>query len=42
VALEHLADRWLDFRLTDENTFEYEETFQLRGLKNLFVEFDIA
>jgi cytochrome P450 len=42
VALEHLADRWLDFRLTNENTFEYEETFQLRGLKNLFVEFDIA
>jgi len=42
VALEHLAERWADFRLTDANTFEYEETFQLRGLKDLFVEFDIA
>ena len=42
VALEHLAARWSDFRLTEENDFEYEETFQLRGLKNLFVEFDLA
>ncbi|MEY4918420.1 MAG: hypothetical protein RL616_2333, partial [Verrucomicrobiota bacterium] len=40
IALEHLVRRWHDFRLTDANTFEYEPSFMLRGLTNLFVEWD--
>jgi cytochrome P450 len=39
VALERLAHHWEDFRLADSNTFEYEPSFLLRGLKDLVVEF---
>ena len=42
VALEQLARRWDDFRLTDDNTFEFEPSFLLRGLKDLYVEFTPA
>ena len=39
VTLERLIARWHDFSLTPANTFEYEASFMLRGLKDLFVEF---
>jgi cytochrome P450 len=39
VTLERLLDRWDDFALSPSNTFEYEPSFMLRGLKDLFVEF---
>jgi cytochrome P450 len=42
VALEKLTRVWEDFRLTEENTFEFEPSFLLRGLKDLFVEFTRA
>ena len=42
VALEQLARRWDDFRLSDDNTFEFEPSFLLRGLKELYVEFTPA
>ena len=42
VALEKLAQRWEDFRLSEDNTFEYEPSFLLRGLKELVVEFTRA
>jgi cytochrome P450 len=42
IALEKLAQQWEDFRLADGNTFEYEPSFLLRGLKDLTVEFTRA
>ena len=42
VALQKLAERWEDFRLSDENTFTYHPSFMLRGLEHLFVEFTPA
>jgi cytochrome P450 len=42
VALEKLVRYWDDFRLADSNTFEYEPSFLLRGLKDLIVEFTRA
>jgi cytochrome P450 len=39
ITLERLAARWRDFSLSDRNTFEYEPSFMLRGLKDLYVEF---
>jgi cytochrome P450 len=42
VAIERLAERWDDFTLAADNRFEYEPSFVLRGLKELFVEFSPA
>ena len=42
IGIHKLAERWEDFRLTDDNTFEYEPSFLLRGLKDLFVSFTRA
>ena len=42
VALEALARRWSDFRPTAENTYRYQDTYMLRGLEHLYVEFDLA
>jgi cytochrome P450 len=42
IALEYLVRKWHDFRLTEANTFEYEPSFMLRGLTNLFVEWEPA
>ncbi len=39
ITLEGLTARWRDFALDEANTFEYEPSFMLRGLKDLFVEF---
>jgi len=41
IGIQKLAERWEDFRLTDDNTFEYEPSFLLRGLKDLFVSFTV-
>jgi cytochrome P450 len=38
ITLERLTTRWDDFTLSDANTFEYEASFMLRGLKDLFVD----
>ena len=42
ITLEALTLRWHDFALATSNTFEYEPSFMLRGLKDLFVEFTPA
>ena len=42
ITLEGLTARWHDFALDAANTFEYEPSFMLRGLKDLFVEFTPA
>ena len=42
VALEKLVQRFDDFELTADNTFEFEASFILRGLKDLYVEFTPA
>ena len=42
VALEKLVERFDDFELTADNTFEFEPSFILRGLKDLYVEFTPA
>ena len=42
ITLERLTARWHDFTLAASNTFEYEPSFMLRGLKDLFVEFTPA
>ena len=41
VALERLAARCTDFRLSPDNTYEFLPSYMLRGLRNLFVEFEI-
>ena len=40
VAVERLLDRIQNIRLAADNTFAYEDTFLLRGLQSLNVEFD--
>ena len=40
VAVERLLDRIQNIRLAADNTFAYEDTFVLRGLQSLNVEFD--
>ncbi len=40
VALERLAARCADFRLAPDNTYEFLPSYMLRGLRNLFVEFE--
>ena len=42
VALEKLVERFDDFKLAGRNTFEFEPSFILRGLKDLYVEFTPA
>ncbi len=42
VALEELSTRIAEFRLADTNTFEYNPSFMLRGLKRLDIEFTAA
>lgn len=41
IAVERILDRMENIRLApDKNTFDYEDTFVLRGLRSLHVEFD--
>ena len=40
IAVERLLDRVQNVRLAADNTFDYEDTFVLRGLRALHVEFD--
>ena len=42
VALEVLARRVRSWTLAENNTFEYEPSFILRGLKSLLLRFDLA
>lgn len=41
IAVERILDRIDNIRLSpDKNTFDYEDTFVLRGLRSLHIEFD--
>lgn len=42
VALEHLTRRWEDFELSAKNSYSYHETYMLRGLEHLHVDFTAA
>ncbi len=41
IALERLAARCADFRLSPDNTYEFLPSYMLRGLRRLLVEFEI-
>jgi cytochrome P450 len=40
IALERLAARCAEFRLSADNTFEFLPSYMLRGLRHLWAEFD--
>jgi cytochrome P450 len=41
IAVERILDRMENIRLApDKNTFDYEDTFVMRGLRSLHIEFD--
>jgi cytochrome P450 len=40
IALESIARRWNDFHLSDRNTYEYLDSYVLRGLLELFVDIE--
>ncbi len=42
IALEELANRYAGVTLAEDNDFEYEPSFMLRGLKRLSLVFDAA